>query len=76
MVFGMVIANIFWTGLPIDDELVLTDTVFDPVKAHVDGFGPFLFYGVFCKAGRSGVISLHGCGWLGVANFVERDANW
>jgi hypothetical protein len=76
MVFGMEISKIFWTGLPIDKELVLADTVFDPVKTHVDGFGYFLFDCVVCKSGHSGVVGLHGCGWSGVAKFVEREANW
>jgi hypothetical protein len=40
MVLGMVVSEIFWAGSPIDDKLALADTVFDPITAHVDGFGP------------------------------------
>jgi hypothetical protein len=76
MVFGMVVTESFWTGPPIDEELVLADMVFDPLKLHVDGFRSFLFDCVVRKANCSGVVGLHGFGWLGVAKFVKRDTNW
>ena len=47
----------------------------DPVKAHVDGFWPFLFDGVFCKTFGGGVIDTEGVGRGGMSEFGKGDMN-
>ena len=43
-VFGEVVAVVFGAWCPEDFELALSDTISDPVEAHVDGFAALLFY--------------------------------
>ena len=38
-----VIRKVVTARFPMDYELALLDSVSNPVKAHVNGFGPFLF---------------------------------
>ena len=51
----------------MDYELALLDSVSNPVKAHVNGFGPFLFDSVIGDTFGTGVVGLNGSGWLGVS---------
>ena len=48
--------------------MFLLGPVFDPVKAHVDGFRPFLFYG-------GGVIDTDWFGRLGMSDFGKGGTN-
>jgi hypothetical protein len=51
-------------------ELALADVVMNPVEAHIDGFGVFLFDGVIGEDASGGaVVSYNGCGRLGMAEF-------
>ena len=43
MMFGEVVSLVQYASAPIDMELSLLDAVANPVKAHVDGLGTFLF---------------------------------
>ena len=47
----------------------------DPVKAHVNGFQPFLFDGVVCKTFGGGVIDMDGSGRLGMSEFGKGGKN-
>jgi hypothetical protein len=67
VMLGMVVSKDFGTWPPIDEEMLLTDAVFDPVEAHVDGFGPSLFDGVDGKSCGGGIVSLQWRGWLWMA---------
>jgi len=67
MMFCEVIPFVVFAGLPINLELPLLDTVADPVKAHVNGFGSFLFHRVIDDSFCSSVFGLDGCCWLGVS---------
>jgi len=58
MVFGVIITQIFGSRAPVDEELFLAHAVLDPVEAHVDGFGPFLFDCVVGETGGGGVVGL------------------
>ena len=76
MMLGEVVGFVETSFLPVDVELSLTDTVADPVVAHVDGFGAFLLDGVIGNAGSGGIVSGNR-GWrLGVAEFFEGDSDW
>jgi hypothetical protein len=69
-VLGEIIGKVFWAGSPVDDELSLLYTVFDPVETHVDGFGATLANAIIGDAGGARVIGLNGGGWLRVAHVV------
>jgi len=75
MVFGEVIGTIGGAWTPKNVELALADPITDPIKPHVDGFGPFLFHGVIGDAAGGTVVSLKWCGWLGMAKFLQGDAH-
>ena len=44
VVLGEVVTFVVLARLPKDVKLALSDTITDPVKAHVNCLGPFLFH--------------------------------
>ena len=71
MMFCVVIGTVKFASLPINVELVLSDSVADPVETHVDGFGSFLFYCVVGDpCGGCVIRSYWGCR-LRVSEFFE-----
>jgi hypothetical protein len=52
---------------PTNDKLALANMITNPIKAHVDDFGSFLFDSVIGNAGGGAVVGLDGGGGLGVA---------
>ena len=46
VMFCVIIFQIGYAWLPVDEELALAGAVADPAEAHVDGFGSLLFDGV------------------------------
>ena len=58
MVFGEVIGTIGGAWTPKNVELALADPITDPIKTHVDGFGPLLFHGVIGNAAGGAVVGL------------------
>jgi hypothetical protein len=50
---GEVVAEVFSAGLPVDDELVLFESIADPVEPHVHCAGFALLEVVVCDS-RSG----------------------
>jgi hypothetical protein len=50
MVLGEVVAMVGTSWFLVDSELSIFDSVFDPVEAHVHGFGLF---GLDCVVGYS-----------------------
>ncbi len=71
MVLGEVVGQIVGATAPVDEELALGDVVFDPVEAHVDGFGAALLDSVVDDAFGTGVVSLDWSGGLGPAHGDE-----
>ena len=69
--FGEIVSLVEASFFPIDVELALAYTVTDPVEAHVNCLGSFLFDGVIGDAGGSAVVSLDGSRWLGVTEFFK-----
>jgi hypothetical protein len=51
LMLGEVVAKVFSAGLPVDDELVLLDSIENPVEAHVHCAGFALLEGVVCDSG-------------------------
>jgi hypothetical protein len=58
VMFGVVIGQIFTARAPVDAEVVLSDSAFDPVKAHVHGLGSFLFDSVVGETCGGGIVCL------------------
>ena len=48
--FCVIIFQIGYAWLPVDEELAAAGAVADPVEPHVNGFGALLFDGVICKS--------------------------
>ena len=67
---GVVVRMVFTTRFPVDSKLALSNTVADPIEAHVDGFGAPLFDFVIDDAFGDGIVSLDGCGRLGPTHFI------
>ncbi len=67
----VIASKVFRAGSPVDDELALTDTVLDPIKMHIHGFGAFLFDAVIGDASRSAGVNLDGRRRLRLAEFGE-----
>jgi hypothetical protein len=67
MVFHKIIRAVVTAFFPTNDRLALVNMITNPIKAHVDGFGLFLFDSVIGNAGGSAVVGLDGGGGLGVA---------
>ena len=66
MMFCEVIPFVVFAGFSINSELPLSHAVVDQTKAHVNGFGSFLFYGVVDDSLCTSVVCLGGYCWLGV----------
>ena len=71
MVLGVVVPKIDVTWSVVDEELLLGFAILDPVEAHVDGFGSFLFYCFVGESDGGGVVDLNRGGWLGMSHFDE-----
>ena len=48
--FCVIVDQIGYVWLPVDEGLSADGTVTDSVETHVDGFGALLFDGVICKS--------------------------
>jgi hypothetical protein len=67
MVFREIVRAVVTAFFPTNYKLALADTVADPAKAHVNGFGSFLFDSVIGDTGGGAVVRLDWGGGLGVA---------
>ena len=66
-----IISKVEGTRSPVNVKLTLFYLVFDPIKAHVNGFGLRLFTSAVDNAVSRGIVDLHGSGWLWPSEFVE-----
>ena len=67
VVLGEWVSQVVFARAIVNEELVLSNAVFEPVPPHVHGFGPLLFHGAIGKPFRSSVVDLHWGGWLGMS---------
>ena len=74
MAFRIINGAVCMSCTPIDLKLALANTIANPIKAHVNGFGAFLFDGVSGDAAGCAVVGCHRRGGLGVTHFVTLDA--
>jgi hypothetical protein len=74
MMFGEIISQIVTAFAPVDMELVLLLSIFEPVKTHVDGFGTALFHCVIDDTGGTAVVDLERCRGLGMSHVFQDDS--
>ena len=58
MMFGVIVAQVSDSQLPVYEEMTLACAIVYPIKAHVDRFRSFLFDGVIDKAVGDRVVYL------------------
>ena len=68
VVLGEVVTVVSASGFPINEKLAFPGAVLDPIEAHVDGYGYFLFDRDVGKAFRGGVVNAYWRWWLWVFN--------
>jgi hypothetical protein len=71
---GKTVGEIVFTSTPMNYELALLDSVADPVKSHVYGFGPTLFDCSVGDASGACIVGLDGCCSLRMAHFFKCNA--
>lgn len=78
MVLGKVVCTVQFAGGPVQIELLLQDTVFQPVVAHVERLGFFHANGGMEYAVGSGVVGFKGDtgGGLGMTHFFKGCDHW
>ena len=76
VVLGEIVTEVSAAGLPINEKLALMGAVLDPIEAHIDGFGLFLFYDAVCETFRGRVVDTDCSWWLRVNEFLEGSAYW
>ena len=64
VVLGELVTEVSASGFLINEKLVLPGAVLDPIEAHIDGFGYFLFDCAVCKAFRGRVVDADWSWWL------------
>ena len=75
VMFSKIISFVQNALLPINVKLALANAVANPVKAHVDGFGSFLFDRVIGDSRSGTVVSLQRGGRLGMTKFFKTYTN-
>ena len=56
VMFCAIIGNIYIDRDPVNYKVFLRDTIVNPIKLYINGFGTFLFGGVIFNAACNGVI--------------------
>ena len=52
VMFCVIVGQIGYAWLPVEEELAAAGAVADPAETNVDDFGALLFDGVICKSNR------------------------
>ena len=76
VVLGEVVNEVSASGFTINEKLAYPSAVLDPIEAHIDGFGSFLFDCAVGKAFRGRVVDADWSRWLRVPEFLEGSAYW
>ena len=66
VMLGEVISRVFGSGSPIYHELVLVNSIEEPIESHVHGLCFKLLYGFVDNATSYGIVCFDWCGWLWV----------
>ena len=75
VMLGEVVTKIGATRAPVNEELATIGAILNPIKAHVNGFGYFLFDGVIGKTCGSGVVYTYQGIQLSMSELDEGGAN-
>ena len=76
MIFGGIIIQISSARFPKDVVMALENSILDPEKTYIHGFGAILPHLIGDNSVRIWVVSLHGCGRLGAAQLFECCTDW
>lgn len=76
MMLREIISFVHVAAFPKNVKLAFAHMVSDPVKVHVNGFGPLLFDSIGGNASVGNVVSLDKHCWLGVAEYFKVDMDW
>ena len=68
---GELVTEVSAAGFPINEKLAFPSAVLDPIEAHVNGFGYFLFDCAVGEAFRGGVVDADWIRWLQVPELCE-----
>ena len=68
MMLGEVVGHVVDTASPMNDKLALFDSILDPIKAHIHGFGATLLDSIVHDASGAGVVRLNERWWLFMAH--------
>ena len=69
-VLGEVVAEVFTSGLPVDEELKLFDTIYNSIESHVYRLGILLLDCIIFNSGSTLVVCLNGCRGLGMTKLT------
>ena len=70
-VFCIVVSKIDSPWTPMNDKLILCHSIAQPIEAHVNRLGKFLFDSIIDATFGYCVVSLERSGWLFVAHFIK-----
>ena len=74
VIFGEIIGTVCFAFAPIDFELALANAIANPLEAHTNGLGLFMFHGISGDAAFRFVVGCHwGCR-LGMPHFFKGNA--
>ena len=74
MIFGEVAGPVGRAFIPINEELLLVNTILDPKEAHVNGLRAVSAHGTVGNPSHSGVVHLDRCRAVGEAKFLKHNA--
>ena len=75
LVLDEVVTEVSAAGFPINEKLALPSAVLDPIEAHVDEFGSFLFDCSVGEAFRGRVVNADLSRWFWVPEVLESSAH-
>ena len=75
MVFGEIVGLVGRSRFPEDMELLLADTIFQPIESHVDCLRVFHLDGVIGNSGGGAIVGLDGSCWLRMSHLSKGVAN-
>jgi len=76
VILGEVVSFVGGAWLPKDVILVMANTIANPIKLHVNGFGLFLFDVIIGNAGGCGIVGLNRSGRLWMPKFLKGNVQW
>ena len=76
MMFCRIVGHVTLSWFPMDNKLFTGDTIFQPIKSHIDGFGAFLFNRASEDTLSGDVIGREWRWWLRMAHLDKALSDW